>query len=328
MPKKEWQLLARDLGFYLTGHCDVEQAAWQRDEWLYPLDWGYQFDRPQDYFAPMDEAGVPLRDLPAQLGRTYLPSRVAAYALASWNRMRDRKRADSAAPEHRRAGFLAAAGWFAAQPGGAMRHDFALIGMAPGWLSCIAQGEAISTLVRAHRLTGAGSFAEAAVQAAGWLGKPVTEGGLRDRLPDGQPFLEEYPGTRYRHVLNGCLYALVGLDDLVRAGFDRDGRYAALRDDVLQAVDDHVRRWEVRGWTTYDFQSDDMAAIGAPANPNTMTYQTLHWILLDYLGRRSRRARLIAVADEWRLRSASLPRRAGALIGKLRFRFSHGYGVD
>ncbi|MBK7162060.1 MAG: hypothetical protein IPH79_05920 [Sphingomonadales bacterium] len=317
MPRKELGLVARDLGFYLTGRCDCTAADWTAENWLYPLDWGYQLDRPDQYFAPFDENGIPLREIPGAIPLTYLPSRIAAYGLANWNRAQRDTQA--------RRRFLACANWFASQSECAFRHDFPLVAMPPGWLSCIAQGEGISVLVRAQRMTGAQHYADCANAAADWLDRGVADGGLLDLLPDGRPFLEEYPRSQYRHVLNGCLYALVGLSDLVRSGLSQTAEPEKLLNAVMDAVEIHIDRWDLSGWTTYDYQFETGQYTGQPANPNTLTYQTLHWILLDYLGRVHNRGTMVARAANWRDASASLLARVMALTNKVRFRLHHGY---
>ena len=319
MPRKEWRLLARDISFYVSGGSDAAQTMNKPGHWTYPLDWSYQLKRPDDYFLPCDDEGIPLRDLPGRIERQYLPSRIAAYALANWNE----HVVDGSEMSRQR--FLSCCNWFASQPEGAFRHEFMLVGMEAGWLSCIAQGEGISVLVRGYKLTGESYFAEAAIRAAAWLSHPVEGGGLLDHLPDGYPFLEEYPLTQYRHVLNGCLYATVGLDDLVLAGLDRTGEFTELRDGVVSGIAANLPRWEIGNWTTYDFRAnfeDDN-----PPNPNTLTYQNVHWILLDHLGHRLNKDELLAAALRWRNASASTTQRLKALFGKIAYRFSHGYGT-
>lgn len=317
MPRKELGLVARDLRFYCTGRCDCTVADWTTENWLYPLDWSYQLDRPDEYFAPFDKNGIPLREIPGAIPITYLPSRIAAYGLANWNRAQN-----DAQARHR---FLACANWFARQTDSAFRHDFPLVTMPSGWLSCIAQGEGISVLVRAHRMTGAPHYADCANEAANWLDLSVAEGGLLDLLPDGRPFLEEYPCSQYRHVLNGCLYALVGLSDLVRSSLNQTARPEELLNAVMDAVETHIDRWDLSGWTTYDYQFETEQMAGQPANPNTLTYQTLHWILLEYLGRVHNRSAMVDRAAQWRNASESLLARITALICKVRFRLHHGY---
>lgn len=320
MPRKELQLLWRDIRFMLTGDADVAEADWRGDARLYPLDWGYQLDRPEDYFSPQDETGLPMRELPAGLGTVYLPSRIAGFACGNWNRFCETGEA------HYRDGFMLAADWFARQERGAFYQSFDLIGIKAPWLTCINQGEGVSVLVRAARETGEAHYREQAVRAAEWLDLPMADGGLKDHLPGGKPFLEEYPGTIYRHVLNGCLYALVGLWDLVDAGLDTDGRYARLLNDVADGIEADLAAWQVGDWTTYSYRGYEQDAT-TPANPNTMTYQALQSILMGFLGAKLDRPILADAGRRWRRAQYSLLRRTGALAGKIRYRLSHGYHV-
>jgi hypothetical protein len=319
MPRKELKLLARDLGFFVTGRADCKPADWQCDRWLYPVDWSFQLDRPGDYFAPFDENGLPMREIDGKIPLTHLPSRIAAYGLANWNHSRGRT-----APRQKQR-FLDCASWFAAQSEGAFRYQFPLIGLTAGWLSCIGQGEGVSVLVRAFIETQDAAFAEAATAATAWLHRRVDDDGLLDLLPDGSPFFEEYPRTEYRHVLNGCLYALTGLADAAAAGLDPNGAHVHLCESVLAGIEQNHARWEVGDWTTYDFQSDAMRADGKPPNPNTLTYQTVQWILLDFLAQEFDRPKLAAIAGRWRQAAARIGDRTSALVGKVRYRLDHGY---
>jgi hypothetical protein len=42
-PGKELSPVARDLGFCLTGRCDCNFAGLNAENWLYLLDWGYNW---------------------------------------------------------------------------------------------------------------------------------------------------------------------------------------------------------------------------------------------------------------------------------------------
>lgn len=321
MPLKELSLVARDIAFYATGAADVAPSDWANDDRLYPLDWGYQLDRPRDYYSPIDAAGVPMRELPAGLGLTYLPSRIAGYACANYNRY-----CEQPGEERFRLGFMNALTWMLAQPDGLFWQKFDLLSLRSPWLTCINQGECASVLVRGYRLTGDYRMADHALSALEPMFVSVANGGLQATLPDGSLFLEEYPGTQYRHVLNGCLYALVGLQDVVQAGLDRNGRAAALRDAILDGIERNLDGWQHGNWTTYDFR--DRSGVGsARPNPNTLTYQTLQWVLVDYLGRKLDRPVLVEAAARWRGAASSILVRSNALLGKLRYRLGHGYHV-
>ncbi|MGZ8490702.1 MAG: D-glucuronyl C5-epimerase family protein [Gemmatirosa sp.] len=312
MPRKEWTLLFRDLSFYLTGSADVSAGDWHAQEWAYPADWSYQLEREDEYFAPKDADGIPLRDFPAPIGPRYLPSRIASYALGHWNAwLRTRS-------SRNRLEFVRAADWFLhASRDGRYEHDIPVAGKTEPWLSCIAQGEAASVLARAYHLTGDTSYLSGARAAVYWLLAAEESGGLRSRLPDGGPFLEEYPGTIYRHVLNGCLYAAIGIHDLVRADPEATEARTFLA-ALIDSIGRNVHVWDVRGWSTYDYPF----AQGSARNLNTMTYQVLQAVLLRYLGEISGDTRLSEVADRWDAATRRLTRRLGALRGKLAYRLA------
>lgn len=310
MPIKEFKLLGRDLLFFATGTADVAAADLSVDEWLYPLDWSYQLDREEDYFEPKDSAGIPLRKYRGTLGAQYLISRISGYALAHWNRWR------LTGDELNREAFFRVVEHFPVAPAGRYAHNFPVAGMSAGWISCISQGEAASVFARAYIATGRREHIERAWAAVTPLTIPVDSGGLQSRLPDGRPFLEEYPGTIYRHVLNGCLYALVGIHDVTRASPEPREDHQQLFRTLVDSVGQNLPAWDIDGWSTYDYPF----ATRRVRNANTMTYQVLQGTLLNYLGSVSGDERVRAAGMRWLASSRRLPFRLRALRDKLRYR--------
>jgi heparosan-N-sulfate-glucuronate 5-epimerase len=316
MPIKEINLLVRDITFYFTGKADVSEANWRQDPWLYPLDWTYQLDREADYFMPKDEAGIPLRDFPGSLGKQYLVSRIAGYGFAHWNRSCS---SDSSTLNHTE--FLKIAQWFSRVPQARYEHHFPIAGMKLPWISCISQGEAASILSRAFIRTGDRAYLAKARQALAPFQVLVDGGGLRSTLPDGQPFLEEYPGTEYRHVLNGCLYALVGLNDYIRAAGEEGRDHRPLFDSLIEAVASNLAAWNVNGWSVYDYQTK----LNSSRNLNTMTYQILQAVFLEYLNEMKPDPRLNTMYEAWKQNAGRLPRRLGAFSRKMTYRLTAGW---
>jgi hypothetical protein len=304
--RKSLTLLWEDVRAYATGRAEVRRARWERDPWLYPTDWSALLPIVDAYFGPFDGDGVPLQ--PVGDARHYNPSRIAGYALLLWN--------EGGAQDARRSRFLACADWFLRARDARFAYSFDAGGMRAPWLSCIAQGQAISVLVRAFRTTGDERYLEQAGRAVAALAQPVAEGGLLDRLADGGEFLEEYPG-RYPHVLNGCLHALVGLDDLARA---RGEAPHALFGAVLATTARNVACWDVGGWSTYDLQP-----AGRSPNLATLNYHLLHCIFLRYLAERASAPALAAIASRWESTAARPARRLRALGGKVRYRIAEGW---
>jgi heparosan-N-sulfate-glucuronate 5-epimerase len=314
MPRKEWRLLARDIAFFITGASDVREANWRADPWLYPADWSFQLDREAEYFEPKDAAGIPVRAFPEPIGTRYLPSRITGFALAHWNRWSATRSDDNRKP------FLRMADWLMqSQRDGRYEHDIEILGMTTPWISCIAQGEAASVLTRAYRLTGSEEYLEKSRRAVEWLLIPEASGGLMSQLPDGSPFLEEYPATEYRHVLNGCLYAAVGLSDHVRVTSDARAQDFFAR--LVDGIGRNLQAWDYRGWSTYDYPYEP----GRPRNLNSMTYQVLQVVLLRYLAERAGNDRVREVAERWAESTRHFPKRVSALTGKLTFRFASGW---
>ncbi len=83
-----------------------------------------------------------------------------------------------------------------------------------GWSSAMAQGLAISALVRAYKISDEEKYLNAALRALKPFEIPVYQGGVRTDNEFGV-WYEEYPHKHDSdHVLNGYIYALFGLFDL------------------------------------------------------------------------------------------------------------------
>ena len=86
--------------------------------------------------------------------------------------------------------------------------------LKPPWICAMAQGLAISLLIRGHRLTGRPELLDLCHGATRVFEKSLEDGGVRT-LEDGYALYEEYPGYPLPRVLDGFLFSLLGLYDLV-----------------------------------------------------------------------------------------------------------------
>ena len=103
----------------------------------------------------------------------------------------------------------------------------------------MAQGQAISVMVRAAEMTGEERFWEAAYRALRPFTKMTYEGGVRNMFMGQYVWYEEYPFVEGLFVLNGFMYSLIGLYDLASA--ENVPAYAkaeaqALFDDGIQSL--------------------------------------------------------------------------------------------
>ena len=103
--------------------------------------------------------------------------------------------------------------------------------LPPGWYSAMAQGQAMSLLVRAFLRTNNAKYLNSAVKAVRLFDIPSSEGGVLATFADKYPWYEEYPTTPHSFVLNGFIYSLLGLYDL---------KMVASREEAVEA--EHLYR--------------------------------------------------------------------------------------
>ena len=184
------------------------------------------------------------------------------------------------------------------KPDGSWRYDFpyrvgTLPEMPAGWPSALAQGQAISLLLRVHDVTRGREYLDAAIGAVRPLTRRVGRDGLQTRLRDGV-WLEEYP-TRPVHsfVLNGFMFALIGLYDVAPYAHAAARLYSAGRHTlgrVLSLFD------AGDGCSLYALVHDPEGRVWRASPP----YDPIHVGLLRALASISRQPVLRRFAERWK----------------------------
>jgi hypothetical protein len=160
---------------------------------------------------------------------------------------------------------------------------------APGWYSAMAQGLAISVLLRACDLTGEQSYLDAAGAAAALMLRPLGAGGCADYNQAGRPFLEECPADPPSRILNGAVFAIIGLcEHEARMGPVPVPGLAAAAGSRLAA---ELGSYDLGYWSRYD------QWFAAPAS---LAYHCLHISLLEVAARLLMDDAFGRVAASWR----------------------------
>lgn len=126
---------------------------------------------------------------------------------------------------------------------------FGPVGSTKYSVSSMAQGEGVSVLLRAAKISNDNRYLTAAEQACRFMLSPYERGGT-SFLKGDYLFLEEYPQIPRRSVLNGWVFSLFGLYDLslynadYKQYFDRSAATLAL------CLDDY----DAGFWSYYDLQ--------------------------------------------------------------------------
>ncbi|GAB2614385.1 D-glucuronyl C5-epimerase family protein [Pseudactinotalea suaedae] len=143
--------------------------------------------------------------------------------------------------------------------------------VAPGWSSAMAQGLAVSTLLRsveALPMIESATVRQRIDAAIAHLLRSVEHGGCSIYDADGAAFPEECPATPAPYILNGACFALLGLHDYERVLGGDTGMSVALR------LNDLLPRWDIGYYSRYDLLGR------APSSPD---YHRLHIVLLTVL---------------------------------------------
>ncbi|MGQ9560695.1 MAG: D-glucuronyl C5-epimerase family protein [Candidatus Oleimicrobiaceae bacterium] len=199
-----------------------------------------------------DQHGIPQVNYGRHAGWQYNAITVAQYGLAQlteWSR---------SAREEARDRARRAARWLVDtceeyRPGVAAwvyRFDLPFYGPKAPWISAMAQGEAISLLLRIWLLEKDDELVWVARRAFAAFCLPVEQGGVLSSFPDGAPVFEEFPTVPAPHVLNGHIFALLGVHDFWRA--TGDPHAGDLFAQATRGLQDNLARYDVGWWTLYD----------------------------------------------------------------------------
>lgn len=273
----------------------------------YPLDLEFTLTDQKHYYARFDSRGIPMREYSAS-GLQHVPTRVAAFGLAHFNRWL--RTGDCVSRDQ----FLLMASWFMKSPDARWTYNFDLLGMRAPWISCMAQGEGISVLCRAFLLTGDYAYVNQACRAAQPLSTTIEDGGLRSMIDGKWMFLEEYPLSTPRHTLNGFLYALVGLIDLCKIRPEQRGLLEL--EQLLATLSNRWFLWDTGYWSSYDLHLSS----GRRPNLSTMQYHNIHMALLEFVSQETGRDDIGAIAARWRCFAGSRWCRLRALAAKIAYR--------
>jgi hypothetical protein len=199
----------------------------------------------------------------------YYPITIGQYALAifhTWLR---------SAREDDRRRFLRLADWFVEHqaPDGCWyaQTEVPIYRLRAPWPSAMAQGRGLSVLTRAWQCTSDEKYIASARRALAAFSVPVAQSGVTDTY-DGRITYEEYPAQPAPHVLNGMIFALFGVWDLVRA---RPGgaQAAAIFERGAATVETLLPRYDTGWWSLYDLYHLEVAT---PRNPCTAHYHDIH----------------------------------------------------
>ncbi|MCW4152621.1 D-glucuronyl C5-epimerase family protein [Halomonas sp. 18H] len=274
---------------------------------LYPIDLSFTLDDAPFYYHPLDSKGIPYK-VYSSVGEQYNPTRVAAYGLANYNLFIE------SGDKIARDVFLKVANWFLAKHDARYEYKFDWLDLKSPWISCMAQGEAASVLVRAYIVTHDDKYLRHAKKSLSPFLVDISEGGVRSYLPDGSVFLEEYPSERPTHVLNGFLYSLIGLGEYCHVSDDEHS--SVLFFDLIESLVNNIHLWSSGYWSLYEVPQPSQRI----NNYCTPSYHNLQISQLKWVLENTSSNNIDKIMNAWEVGLDSFPVRMQAMVGKVIYR--------
>jgi len=128
-------------------------------------------------------------------------------------------------------------------------------GLEPGWRSGLAQGQAISALIRYYYDTGDTSVLKLIRALERLMMLPESRGGLRVTTRDGGIWIEEYPSNPPSLVLNGFISAVFGLYEFAKL-FSNDKTARSQLSAALNSIKTSLHLYDSGDWTYLDLRGE------------------------------------------------------------------------
>nr|XP_018905427.1 PREDICTED: D-glucuronyl C5-epimerase [Bemisia tabaci] len=127
--------------------------------------------------------------------------------------------------------------------------------LEPGWYSAMGQGHAISLLARAYYVSKNSKYLKAAFLGLKPFHALTNNGGVVTHFMDQLPWFEEYPTTPSSFTLNGFIYSLIGLYDLVSvAPVDKKEEASLLLNEGLDSLKKMLLFYDTGSGSMYDLR--------------------------------------------------------------------------
>ncbi|MFH1559952.1 MAG: D-glucuronyl C5-epimerase family protein, partial [Chloroflexota bacterium] len=129
-------------------------------------------------------------------------------------------------------------------------YNFTPFNLDIPWVSAMAQGQIISVLLRAYQLTADMGYYNDAEKALKAFRFPTVRGGVTWTDERGYAFYEEYPSQPPCHVLNGHIWAMLGLYDFYRVADSQEA--LELFDAGVATMKKYLPYYDTGYWSKHD----------------------------------------------------------------------------
>jgi len=236
-----------------------------------------------------DEKGIVLYKVPYTTKHDYYPVYVAEYALANYNKYLETKNEES------KEEFISHINWLVdnivkKEKFGVWEHYYKLpyYDFKIPWIHGMAQGLAVSALLRGYELTKEKKYLETAKLAYNVFNVFLDKGGVRYVDENGDLWLEEYSVTPPPHILNGYIFALLGAYDYYL--FTKDKKAKDIWDKGIKTLENNLKNYDLGYWSLYNLTHN---------HPAPVHYHKIHITQLNKLYKMTKKKIFKEYSEKW-----------------------------
>jgi len=276
------------------------------------------FSQKASYKTLLDEKQIPILDYHGTIGKQYNPIAIAQYGLGHCNIFFSKKNKDSLQIIQN------VADWFVQKIeknsyGIKVWHhyfdfEYARLLKSP-WYSGLAQGQIISFLLRAFKITENKLYLHTAKDAILSFKKDITEGGVIYKDKNNFLWIEEYITTPPMHILNGFIWAWWGLYDYCL--LIDDPAIIKLKEELLNTLENKLFLYDSGTWSLYDQSDKQIPNYASPF------YHKLHIVQLEIMYKLTNIDIFKETADKWQSYADSRYNKTKAFLFKVLFKLKY-----
>jgi len=268
-----------------------------------------------DYSGRHDVNGIPMLDYHGKIGQQYNPIAVAQWGLGNYNLLRQTGHPTRRDKVVRCADWLLTALDQNSSGVWVWSHHFDWEyrdTLRAPWYSGLAQGQAISLLLRAHLETGNANYLGAARDAFKAFERAVDDGGVAFTDVRGDWWIEEYIVRPPTHILNGFIWALWGVYDMFLV--TGENAHRVLYERGVKTLERNLQAYDTGFWSRYEQSGTRLKMLASPF------YHRLHIVQLRVMHRLTGLEVFGKLADRWERYRASRLNRTRAILYKGAFK--------
>ena len=234
-------------------------------------DYYLDFSNKSLYKGPFDKNGVPLLDYKGSIGKQYNPCAIAQYGLGLISKYLKTKKLEMLEKAIIQGNWLCENIKISKNNIGRLEYNFgdaSYVNIKKGYISAIAQGQAISLLLRLFIITGDKKYMLGAENLFRSFLYPISENGVVNFDKENNIFLEEALTSRVSCILDGFIYAIFGVYDYYLITNSEQAK--ELFDNCCKTLKKILPKFDLGFWSRADMYLE------RPKMPASYFYHNVH----------------------------------------------------